>query len=125
MVLKRLLGLITSAANLRPKLSTEQALRDAKYGLGERMFNAGIDDGNLGARIALVDARIRTAQNRAEPTDALLCERRMLVLKLADAALPQVDGLCQGAQPEYEKARACEAAFEAAQEQRSTCRLSR
>jgi hypothetical protein len=113
MVLKRLMGLITSTASLRPKPSPEQALRDAKYALGERMLNAGIDDGHVGARIAMIDARIRTAQNRAEPTDALLCERRMLVLMLADAAL-EVDAPLPGAQPEYEKARACEAAFEAA-----------
>jgi hypothetical protein len=113
MVLKRLLGLITSAATLRSKLSPEQALRDAKYALGERMVNAGIDDGHLGEQIALVDTRIRAAQNRAEPTDALLGERRMLVLRLADAAL-EVDAPLPGAQPEYEKARACETAFEAA-----------
>jgi len=102
-----------------------RAVFDAQLALGERMYAAGIDDGQLGAQIAALDERIRQAEVAMIPTRTLKVEREILVLQLAAAALVEEAPL-PGADAEYERAREALAALAmhtiriAAKAQRST-----
>ena len=75
------------------------------------MLAEEVDDGHLGGLITSLDSEIRVAPSAHRP--ALVARRRILLLRLADAAL-EFDAPLPGAQAEYEKARACEAACDAA-----------
>ena len=80
------------------------AFAEAQAALGERMYAAGIDDGELGARISALDEQLRDAEGVGRSTQALKAARRQLVLQLAAAALED-DGPLPGADAEYRRAR--------------------
>jgi hypothetical protein len=86
--------------------SVSRAFALAQLALGQRMYAAGIDDGELGAQISVLDEKIRWAEAATASGGALKAERVRLVLQLAAAALAD-KGPLPGADAEY--ARACEA----------------
>lgn len=108
----RFIHLIGLGSNIGRRRSLEAALADARYCLGEKMYAAGIDDGRLAAQIAVADERIRQAGAVGNSTAQLRAERRNLMLQLADAALDE-DAPLPGADIEYQKARAAQAALQA------------
>jgi len=57
--------------------------------LGQQMYQAGIDDGQLGAQIRDLDERICRATAIQAPSKALKLQREQLILQLADAALAE------------------------------------
>jgi len=87
------------------------AFAEAQVALGERMYAAGIDDGELGARISALDEQLREAERVGRSTQALKAARRQLVLQLAAAALEDDEPL-PGADAEYRRARQAQAALE-------------
>ena len=87
------------------------AFAEAQAALGERMYAAGIDDGELGARISAVDEQLRRTEAVGHSTQALRATRRQLVLQLAAVALVD-DGPLPGADAEYSRAREAQAALE-------------
>ena len=87
------------------------AFVEAQAALGERMYAAGIDDGELGARIYALDERLLWTNALGGSTQALKAARRQLVLQLAAAALED-DGPLPGADAEYRRAREAQAALE-------------
>jgi hypothetical protein len=87
------------------------ALVEARAALGERMYAAGIDDGELGAKISALNEQLRQAQAVGGSTQALNATRRHLVLQLAAAALED-DGPLPGADAEYHRAREAQAALD-------------
>jgi len=77
-----------------------EAYTEARIALGQRMFAAGIDDGETGAAIASIDEAIaRNLVARAEAQD-LRAERVLLFIRLADAALED-DAPLPGANEEF------------------------
>jgi hypothetical protein len=91
------------------------AFTEAQTALGERMYSAGIDDGELGAKITALDGQLREAEAVGSSTQALKAARFQLVLKLAAAALED-DGPLPGADAEYRRAREAQAALENCEE---------
>jgi hypothetical protein len=87
------------------------AFGEAQAALGERMYAAGIDDGELGAKISALDEQLRRAEDVGVSTQALKATRRQLVLQLAAAALED-DGPLPGAEAEYRRAREAQMALE-------------
>ena len=87
------------------------AFAEAQATLGERIYAAGIDDGEHGARISALDGQLRRAESVRGSTQALKAARRQLVLQLAAAALED-DGPLPGADAEYRRAREAQAALE-------------
>jgi hypothetical protein len=71
----------------------EETFREARLALGRRMFEAGIDDGETGGRIAAL------AGDDAETW----ARRNQLFIRLADAALED-DAPLPGADAEFERA---------------------
>jgi len=71
------------------KRSLAQAFYKARLALGEKMYQAGIDDGQLGAQIRDLDERICRATATQAPSKALKLQREKLILQLADAALAE------------------------------------
>lgn len=106
-IFSRLLGY-----GMRPlrRRSLQRTFTAAQLALGERMLAAGIDDGELGAQIALVDDKIRRAEAVKAPTTALRAERTQLLMRLAAAALED-DAPLPGADDEYDHARRAEVAL--------------
>ena len=87
------------------------AFVEAQATLGERMYAAGIDDGELGARISALNEQLRRTEAVRGSTQALKAARRQLVLQLAAAALED-DGPLPGADAEYGRAREAQVALE-------------
>jgi hypothetical protein len=87
------------------------AFVEAQAALGERMYTAGIDDGEHGAKINALDERLDWAEAVGASTQALKATRRQLVLQLAAAALED-DGPLPGADAEYRRAREAQAALD-------------
>lgn len=87
------------------------AFVEAQAALGERMYAAGIDDGELGAKIYALDERLLWAEAVGGSTQALKDTRRQLVLQLAAAALED-DGPLPGADAEYRRTKEAQAALE-------------
>ena len=87
------------------------AFVEAQAALGECMYAAGIDDGELGAKISAVDEQLRRAEAVGGSTQALKAARRQVVLQLAAAALED-DGPLPGADAEYRRAREAQAALD-------------
>jgi hypothetical protein len=85
-------------------------LVEAQIALGECMYAAGIDDGELGARISALDEQVRQAEAVGVSAQALKVVRRQRVLQFAAAALEE-DGPLPGADAEYRKARETQAAL--------------
>jgi hypothetical protein len=80
------------------------AFSAAQLALGQCMYAAGIDDGQLGAQIARLDKEIhRTVAGRV-PTKAQRIERNGLVKLLAESALEE-DAPLPGADAQYVAAR--------------------
>ena len=86
--------------------SLSRAFATAQLALGQRMYAAGIDDGELGAQISALDKKIRWAEAAKISGGTLKAERVSLVMQLAAAAQAE-KGPLPGADAEY--ARACEA----------------
>lgn len=78
----------------------ENVYRAARIALGERMYAAGIDDGETGEQILDMDLRIRLAKIMGQSWEALEGDREKLVIKLADAALEN-DAPLPGADREF------------------------
>ena len=97
--------------NLWRKRRLSGAFVEAQAALGERMYVAGIDDGELGARISALDEQLHRAEAVGGFSQALKVARRQLVLQLAAAALED-DGPLPGADAEYRRAREAQAALE-------------
>jgi hypothetical protein len=87
------------------------AFAEAQAALGERMYAAGIDDGELGARINALNETLRRAEAVRGSTQALKAARRQLVLQLAAAALED-DGPLPGADAEYRRVKDAQAALD-------------
>lgn len=81
-----------------------EAFVEAQVALGESMYRAGIDDGELGAKISAIDDQLHRAEALEGSTHALTAVRRQLLLQLAAAALED-DGPLPGADAEYSRAR--------------------
>ncbi len=88
-----------------------RAFLEAQAALGERMYAAGIDDGELGAKISALDEQVRRVEAAGVSGQALRTARCRLVLQLAVAALED-DGPLPGADAEYHKAREAQAALQ-------------
>ena len=84
---------------------------EAQAALGECMYAAGIDDGELGAKISALNEQLRRAEAVGGSTQALKAARRQVVLQLAAAALED-DGPLPGADAEYRRAREAQAALD-------------
>jgi hypothetical protein len=97
--------------NLWRKHRLSDAFIEAQTALGERMYAAGIDDGELGPKIYALDERLLWTDALGGSTQALKATRRQLVLQLAAAALED-DGPLPGADAEYRRAREAQAALE-------------
>ena len=97
--------------NLWRKRRLSGAFEEAQAALGERMFVAGIDDGEHGAKISALDEQLRRAEAVGGSTQTLKAERRRLILHLAAAAM-EGDGLLPGADEEYRRAKEARAALE-------------
>ena len=87
------------------------AFVEAKVALGERMFAAGIDDGELGAKIIALDHQLCQVEAVGGSTQSLKAARRQLVVQLAAAALED-DGPLPSADAEYRRAREAQEALD-------------
>jgi hypothetical protein len=105
------LQLAKHGMDLWRKRQLSGAFIEAQATLGERMYAAGIDDGEHGARINALDERLHWAEAVGASTQALKAASRQLVLQLAAAALED-DGPLPGADAEYHRAREAQAALE-------------
>jgi hypothetical protein len=76
------------------------------------MYEEDIDDGELGAKIANLDKRIRQAEIGSAPTWLMRRERANLCVELAAAALVD-DAPLPGADAEYQAAKQVQAALKA------------
>jgi hypothetical protein len=100
---------------VRPRDDARALLREldaARVALGERMYSAGIDDGETGALIALVEVGLREAVSEAMVRH-LRAERGRLIRRLADAAL-ETDAPLPGADAEFARAWAAQVACDRA-----------
>ena len=109
--LSKPLRLAKHGMNLWRKRRLSGAFVEAQAALGERMYAAGIDDGELGAKISAQDEQLRLAEAVGGSTQALKAARRQLVLQLAAAGLED-DGPLPGADTEYARAREAQAALD-------------
>jgi hypothetical protein len=112
-ICKAMLGLPFRSGPLskatRPCRSPRLVFLDALLTLGQRMYAAGIDDGELGAKISALDECIEK-KDGFQP-DLLLAERNRLLVRLALAALED-DGPLPDADNEYEAAKQAQAALQ-------------
>ena len=99
---------------VRPRHEPHDLLREldaARVALGERMYAAGIDDGETWDLIALVEAELRDLGD--VQVRFLRTERARLIRKLADAALEN-DAPLPGADAEFARAWAAQTACDRA-----------
>ena len=109
--LSKPLELAQHEMNLWRKRRLSGAFLEAQAVLGKRMYAAGLDDGELGAKISALDERLRRVEAARGSTHVLKAARRHLVLQLAAAALEE-DGPLPGADAEYRRAREAQAALD-------------
>jgi hypothetical protein len=76
--LSKPLRLAKHGLNLWRKRRLSGVFVEAQAALGECMFAAGIDDGELGAKISALDEQLRRAEGVGGSTQALKAERRQL-----------------------------------------------
>jgi hypothetical protein len=100
----RLINCIRYGTGLWRRRVLRQAFFDAQLSLGERMYAAGIDDGQLAAQISAWDEKIRESKAQQGSRKALVAERQRILVQLAAAALAE-QGPLPGADAEYQKAR--------------------
>jgi hypothetical protein len=112
-ILIKPLRLAKQGMNPWRKWRLSRAFEEAQAALGERMCAAGIDDGELGAKISALNEQLRRAEVVGGSTQALKAARRQLVLQLAGAALVD-DGPLPGADAEYCRAREAREALDKA-----------
>ena len=105
------LRLVKHAMNLWRRRQLIGAFAEVQTALGEGMYAAGIDDGELGAKISVLDEQLRRAKAVGDSTQALKVARRQLLLQLAAAALED-DGPLPGADAEYRRAREAQTALD-------------
>jgi hypothetical protein len=105
------LRLVKHGMNLWHRRRLSGAIVEAQAVLGECMYAAGIDDGELGAKIIALDDQLRLAQTGGGSIQGLKAARRQLVLQLAAAALED-HGPLPGADAEYRRAREAQAALD-------------
>lgn len=105
------LQLAKHGMDLWRKRRLSAAFVEAQAALGECMSAAGLDDGELGAKISVLDEQLRRAETAGGFTQALKAARLQLVLQLAAAALED-DGPLPGADAEYRRAREAQAAMD-------------
>ena len=110
-ILSKPLQLAKHGMNLWRKRRLSGAFVEAQAALGERMYAAGIDDGEHGVKISALDEQLQRAEAAGASTQALKAARYQLVLQLAAAALED-DGPLPGADVEYRNAREAQAALE-------------
>ena len=108
-------GLIEYGMRSWRRRSLKRAFAAAQLALGERMLTSGIDDGELGGRIKLLDDKIRRAAELSASTETLRAERTQLLMRLATAALEDEAPL-PGADDEYNNARRAETALRKCEE---------
>jgi hypothetical protein len=107
----RSVHLIRYGTSLWNRQSLKWAFLKAKCALGESMYAAGVDDGQLAAQIANLDEIIRRAEAAGVSARVVRADRKKLVLQLAAAALEEEAPL-PGADAEYQKAREVQAALQ-------------
>ncbi len=90
--------------------SLGRAYSDALLVLGQRMYAAGIDDGEIGAKISAVAEQLRRAGVSRVSAEALRAEREKLFRQLAACALED-DAPLPGADAEYAESREAQAAL--------------
>ena len=110
-ILSNPLRLVKHGMNLWRKRRLSGDFVEAQAALGECMYAAGIDDGELGAKIIALDEQLRRAEMVRGSTQELKSTRRQLVLQLAAAALED-DGPLPGADAEYRRVRDVQAALQ-------------
>ncbi len=88
----------------------DRAFEEALVAVGERMYAAGIDDGQLGAQVAALEQHVRQGNPAGDEVKGLKAERRTLLVRLAAAALEE-DAPLPGADAEYETASKAQAAL--------------
>jgi len=109
--LSKPLQLAKHGMDLWRKRRLSGAFVEAQAALGERMYAAGIDNGELGPKIYALDERLLWTNALGGPTKALKAARYLLVLQLAAAALED-DGPLPGANIEYLRASEAQAALD-------------
>ena len=97
--------------NLWRRRQLSGAFVEAQTDLGECMYAAGIDDGEIGAKISALEQQLRRVEVIGGFPQALKAVRCQFVLQLAAAALEE-DGPLPGADAEYRRAREAQAALE-------------
>ena len=104
------LRLVKNGQGAWRKRSLTQVFYQTRLALGQSMYRAGIDDGQLGVQIRDLDECIWRATATQAPCKALKLQQEKLILQLADAALAE-EGPLPGADTEYQMARKAEAAL--------------
>ena len=110
-ILSNPLRLVKHGMNLWRKRRLSGNFVAAQTALGDCMYAAGIDDGELGAKIIALEVQLRRIESVRGSDQALKAARRQLVLQLAAAALED-DGPLPGADAEYRTAREAQAALD-------------
>jgi hypothetical protein len=90
--------------------SLGRAYSDALLVLGQRMYAAGIDDGEIGAKISAVAEQLLRVGVSGVSAEALRAEREKLFRQLAACALED-DAPLPGADAEYAESREAQAAL--------------
>ena len=102
---------VRAARTRRHRETLERQYRAARVALGEKMFAAGIDDGETSAQIAATDQQLLQVGLVGRPRELLQARRTALSLKLADAALED-DAPLPGADEEFAHALALKQALD-------------
>jgi hypothetical protein len=104
--------------------SLGRAYSNALLSLGQRMYAAGIDDGEIGAKVSAVDEQIRRAGASRVSAEALEAEREKLFRQLAVCALDDEAPL-PGAEAEYGEAKEAQIALDKHEKGADAARMSR
>src|SRR4051812_25224600 len=76
---------LQSARQRRRSRQLDDAFADARIALGRRMYAAGIDDDETGAKIAEVDRALAAVPQSSGEAQDLWGRRTLLYIQLADA----------------------------------------
>lgn len=89
---------------------------EAQHALGRRLYEIGVDDGELGRQIADVEDELRRSSGIGAHAEWLHLKRRRLFIRLAAAAMED-DAPLPGAEAEHREARQAMAALYGSGEQ--------